>query len=169
APFPTLRNLSPPTPSARVLTRRARPRLDDVAPRRLQALVQLDLPEPAGEGEAGPEVAHVRLHLLAPRDAHHQLGVGATLPRGVHRRGEGAAEAGVHVGDPEAEVRVAEHLDGTKSLHKQRLAYPPAEVDQLLVVHHRALDRLAAARLDHRARDGVQAAAVEVAQKVDRE
>ena len=43
------------------------------------------------------------------------------------------------------------------------------ELDQLAVVDRHALDRLAALRLDHRARDRVQAAAVEVAEDVDRE
>ena len=42
-------------------------------------------------------------------------------------------------------------------------------VDQLRVLDRHALDRLAALRLDHRARNRVQAAAVEVAEHVDRE
>ena len=44
-----------------------------------------------------------------------------------------------------------------------------AVLDQLLVLDRHALDRLAALRLDHRPRDRVQAAALEVAEEVDRE
>src|SRR5207253_1060464 len=43
------------------------------------------------------------------------------------------------------------------------------ELDQRLVADRHPFDRLAALRLDHRARDRVQAAAVEVAEDVDRE
>ena len=42
-------------------------------------------------------------------------------------------------------------------------------LDQLRVLDRHALDRFAALRLDHRPRDRVQAAAVEVAEDVDRE
>ena len=89
--------------------------------------------------------------------------------RGVHRAGEGAAEAGVDVGHAQAELGVAEHLHGRRTAQRQRLGDGAAEVDQLRVGDRRALDRLAAARLEHRARDRVQAAAVAVAQQVDGE
>src|SRR5207244_10036256 len=42
-------------------------------------------------------------------------------------------------------------------------------IDQLLVADDRPLDRLSAARLEHRPRDRVQAAPLEVAEAIDRE
>ena len=51
----------------------------------------------------------------------------------------------------------------------KRLGDRAAELDQLPVLDRHALDRLAALGLDHRARDRVQAAPVEVAEDVDRE
>ena len=44
-----------------------------------------------------------------------------------------------------------------------------AVLDQLTVLEREALDRLAALRLDHRARDRIEAAALDVAEDVDRE
>jgi hypothetical protein len=136
---------------------------------RHELLVQLDLPVVTGERAVGAERADVRLDPLAVRHPHDQLGVGAAGQRGVHRRREGAAEARVDVGDAEPDLAVAEDLHGAGAAHAERLDDRAAELDQLGVGDRRALDRLAAARLEHRARDRVEAAAVEVGERVDRE
>src|SRR4051794_16074248 len=154
---------------ARAAARIARAVRDDVATRRAQLGVELELPEVPREGVAVGEVADVRLDRLAARHPHDELGIAPARARGVHRPREGAAEARVDVGDPEADLGIAEGLDGAGPAHAERLADGPAELDELLVVDDGPLDRLAAARLDHRARDRVEAAPVEVAEQVDRE
>jgi hypothetical protein len=108
------------------------------------------------------ELADVRLDRLAERHLHDQLGVGVAGQRGVHRPGERAAEARVHVGDAQADLLVAERLHRARPAHAERLDDAAAQLDQLVVLDDGALDRLAAAALDHRARDRVEAAAVEV-------
>src|SRR6185312_5335634 len=101
--------------------------------RRAQVAVELDLPVPTAEGDAVLEVPDVRLDRLPRRHADHELGVGAARPGGVHRRGERAAEAGVDVGDPEADLGVAEGLDRARSANAEGLADAAAELDELRV------------------------------------
>src|SRR4051794_32681734 len=149
--------------------RRAWAAWHDVARGGLEPFVELDLPVPARERVAGTELADVRLDGLTARHPHDQLRVGATRQRRVHRRWKRPAEARVHVGDAKPDLGVAEGLHRAGPAHGQRLADRPAEFDQLAVGDHRALDRLATARFDHRARDRVEAAAVEVTEDVDRE
>ena len=127
------------------------------------------MPVPAGEGHPCRELADVRLDALAGSHPHDQLRVGPARRRSVHRRRERAAEACVDVVDPDPELGVAKDLDGAGTAHGQRLPHPPAELHQLGVRHDRPLDRLAAARLEHRPRDRVEAAPLHVAQQVDRE
>src|SRR6201989_596752 len=98
---------------------------------RLQLLVELDLPVPAREGDVRLEIADVRLDALARRHPHHELGVRLPRPRRVHGPGERAAEARVDVGDPEADLGVAERLDRARAADAERLADAPAEVDEL--------------------------------------
>src|SRR5271154_3814587 len=136
---------------------------DDLAPARRKPLVQLELPVVAGERHARAKLADVRRHRLARGHADDQLRVAAPWQRRVHGRGKGAPEAGVDVGDPQPDVGIAEDLDGGGPAYAQSLHHLGAELDQLLVMDDLALDRLAASRLDHRARYRVQAAAVEVA------
>ena len=106
---------------------------------------------------------------LAVRHAHDQLGVGAPRKRAVHVAGVAAAEADVDIGDAQAELGVAEALDHARAARADQLRDGAAELDQLGVGEHHALDRLAAAGFDHRARDRVEAAPVEVAEAVDRD
>ena len=108
------------------------------------------------------------LDRLAARHAHDQLRVGPPGKRRVHRRRVGAAEARVDVGDAEADVLVTEGLDRARTACADRLDDVACERDQLGVLDDGALDRLAPARLDHRARDRVEAAPVAVAERVDR-
>ena len=135
-------------------------RLDDVAAGRLQPLVQLELPEVAGERDPGVELADVRAR--SPRRAPFARSAPGTCGRAAprHRRRERPAETRVDVGDPETDIAVAEHLDRARPAHAQRLDHPPPKLDQLVVGDHRPLDRLASARLDHRPRDRVQASAL---------
>src|SRR4051812_42129941 len=105
--------------------------LEHLAAGRLQLVVELDLPVPAREGDVRLEVADVRLDALARRDPHHELRVRAARARRVHRPGERAAEAGVDVGDAQADLRVAERLDRARPADAEGLADAPAEVDQL--------------------------------------
>src|SRR4051812_48730056 len=100
------------------------------------------------------------LDRLAARHAHDQLRIGPPGERRVHRRRVGAAEARVDVGDAEADVLVAEGLDRAWAARADRLHDVASERDKLGVVNDGALDRLAPARLDHRARDRVEAAPV---------
>ena len=79
---------------------------------------------------AGAELADVRLDVLASGQPNDQFGIGAAGQCGVHRRWERAPEAGVHVGDPEADADVAECLDRAGSAHAERLDNPAAEIDQ---------------------------------------
>src|SRR5439155_19648592 len=141
----------------RASPRGARPVLEDVAPGRAQVTVDLDLPKPAGEGGPRLEIAHVRLHALARGHADDQLGIRLARTSGVHVAWEAAAEARVHVVDREPHVGVAEDLHGARAPHRQRLAHPPTELDQLVVARHGALYRLAAARFEHGAGHRVQA------------
>ena len=66
-------------------------------------------------------------------------------------------------------VGLAEALDVRRPDDADGLGDLTRVLDQLPVLDRRALDRLAALRLDHRARDRVQAGALEVAEDVDRE
>jgi hypothetical protein len=63
----------------------------------------------------------------------------------------------------------AEALDGARAAQAECLGDGAADLDQGGVFERRALDLLAALRLNHRARDRVEAAAIEVAEHVDRE
>ena len=65
--------------------------------------------------------------------------------------------------------RLPEALDGAGAAQAECLGDGAADLDQGGVLERCALDLLAALRLDHRARDRVEAAAVEVAEHVDRE
>src|SRR5215211_8009015 len=95
------------SPSAR----RAGAARHDVASGGAHLVVELDLPVPPRERVAVAELADVGLDALAPGHLDDQLGVAAAGQSGVHRGGEGAAEARVDVGDAEADLRVAERLD----------------------------------------------------------
>ena len=66
-------------------------------------------------------------------------------------------------------VRLTEALDVCGADELQLLRDVARDVDQPLVANRHALDRLAPFRLDHRARDRIQTAAVEIAEDVDRE
>jgi len=114
-------------------------------PGRLQARVELELPVVAAESDPRAELADVRLDILAAGHPHDQLGVRAAGQRRVHRRRERAAEPGVDVGDSQADLRISEHLDRAGAADAQGLAHAGAELDQLRVLDHRSLDRLAAA------------------------
>src|SRR5215208_757811 len=81
---------------------------------------------------------------------------------------ERAAEAWVDVGDPLV-AAVAKALHVRRPADPDRLGDEAPELDQVAVADRHALDRLAALRLDHRARDRTEAAALEVAEDVDRE
>src|SRR6185295_4890765 len=63
----------------------------------------------------------------------------------------------------------AEALDGGRPNNPERLAHVAAESDELVVRDRPPLDGLAALRLDHRPRDRIQAAPLEVAEDVQRE
>ena len=112
------------------------------------------------------EVAQPRLRPLAVGERDRQLGIAAAC-RGRQR--EAASEARVDVGDLVAPVRLTKALDVGRASQRQRLRDAAAELDQLVVLDRLPLDRLAALRLDHRARDRVQAAGLEIAEDVDRE
>ena len=129
-------------------------------------LDEAEVGEEARHHDALAEVAEPRLGTLAAGELERELGVAA--PRGERQR-ERAAEARVDVGDRQAAVGLAEALDVGRADDADRLGDPRAVRDQLGVLERPALDRLAALRLDHRARDRVQAAALEVAEHVDRE
>ena len=146
---------------------------------------------PAGEslqvppGERGAYAFRVRLRRrlqLAPVDDVHRLrprhhSDRRRRPRVVDVRAEvlrahrvvRAAEPRVDVGEEEPAVRLPEALHVRRAEDRQRLRDAPPELDQLDVGDRHPLDRLAALRLDHRAGDRVQAAALEVAEDVDRE
>src|SRR3954471_7920170 len=94
---------------------------DDVAAGRLHLLIQLDLPEEAGEHAPGEELADVWLDRLPGRHPHDQLRVGTAREGGVHRTGEGATEARVDVGDAQPEFLVPEHLDRRRASERERL------------------------------------------------
>ena len=111
-------------------------------------------------------VAEPRLRPLAAGERERELRVAA--PRRERQR-ERAAEARVDVGHGQRAVRLAEALDVGRADDADRLGDAGAVLDQLAVLERAALDRLAALRLDHRARDRVEAAAVDVAEDVDRE
>src|SRR6185312_12405339 len=129
---------------------------DDVTAGRPHRLVELELPVVAREGPPRPELADVRLDRATRRHRDDQLGVGASRQGRVDGRRKGPPEAGVDVGYAEAYVGVAEHLDRRGPPHAERLDDLAAELDHLRVVDRGALDRLAATRLEHRARDRVQ-------------
>ncbi len=88
---------------------------------------------------------------------------------GRRRQREGAAEARVDVGHQMRAVRLSEALDVGRADEPERLRDVPPDLDQLGVANRHALDRLAALRLDHRPRNGVEAARLEIAEEVDRE
>src|SRR5262249_24703975 len=73
------------------------------------------------------------------------------------------------VGDRQRAVGLAEALDVRRPDDPERLRDTAAVLDQLPVLDRGAADRLAALRLDHRPRDRVEAACLEVAEDVDRE
>src|SRR5439155_23934293 len=104
--------------------------------------------------------------MLAARERQRQLRVAA--PGGKWQR-EAAAEPRVDVGDELIAVRLTEALDVRRADELQLLGDLARERDQQLVADRHALDRLAALRLDHRARDRIQTAALQVAKRVDRE
>ena len=129
-------------------------------------LDEAEVGEEARHHDTLAEVAEARLGTLAAGELERELRVAA--PRGQRQR-ERAAEARVDVGDRQAAVGLAEALHVGRADDADRLRDPRAVRDQLGVLQRAALDRLAALRLDHRARDRVQAAALEVAEHVDRE
>src|SRR6185503_10814853 len=101
---------------------------DDVASGRAHPLVELELPVVAREVAAGDELADVRLDPLAARHPHDQLRVRASRQRRVHRRGEGAAEARVDIGDAEPDLAIAERLHRARTAHAERLDDAPAQL-----------------------------------------
>src|SRR5258708_4702986 len=80
--------------------------VDELAPRRAQLFVELELPVVARERDAVAELADVRLDALAGGEGDNQLGIRAPGQRGVGGGGEGTAEARVDVRDPEAGVGI---------------------------------------------------------------
>src|SRR6266511_784134 len=127
---------------------------------------QDEVREEAGHYDPLLELAQPRLRVLAVRERDRQLGIAAA---GSKRKREGTAEARVHVGDLVAALLLPEALDVGGALEPERLGHMGAVLDQVPVLDRHPLDRLAAPRLDHRPRDRVQAAPVEVAEDVDRE
>src|SRR5689334_13766651 len=100
------------TPLSRPLARcRRSGRLDDVATRRAQMLVEFELPEVPRERDVRAELPDVRLDSLAASHPRDELGIRPARQRCVHRGREGAAEAGVDVRDPESDFLITEHLD----------------------------------------------------------
>ncbi len=122
--------------------------------------------EEARHQDSGPEITQPRLRPLAVRELQRELRVAASRGKGQRK---GAAEARVHVGDLVAPVGLAEALDRAGPDEAERLGHLGAELDQITILDRHPLDRLATLGLDHRARDRVQAAGVEVAEDVDRE
>ena len=127
---------------------------------------QTQVREEAGHGHALAEISQARLGPFTPRQREGELGV---APAGRERQREAAAEAWVDVGDLVAILGDPEALDVGRAPDRQGLRHQAAELDQLLVLDRRPLDRLAALRLDHRPGDRAEAAALEVAEDVDRE
>ena len=134
------------------------------------SLVELQLPVVAGEGHPASELAHVGLDRARRRPCARSA-PGRCGPCSAAYTGAGKA--------PPKRVLTSvmpSPMSGSRNTWivagpatAQRLHHAPAELDQLLVVDHFALDRLASARLEHRARDRVQAAPVVVAEAVDRQ
>src|SRR3954470_1816853 len=107
------------------------------------------------------ELAEARLGPLAAGERQRELRVAAP---GCGRQREPAAEAGVDVRDVVHAVALPEALDVRGPDEVERLRDAAAELDQRPVLDRLTLDRLAPLRLDHRARDRVEAAAVPVAE-----
>src|SRR6266550_8892316 len=66
-------------------------------------------------------------------------------------------------------VGLAEALNVRRADEADRLGHQAPDLDQLGVGDRHPLDRLSAFRLDHRARDRIEAAPLEVAEDVNRE
>src|SRR5207302_5290768 len=145
-------------------------RLWKILGERLQRTVgpggEADVGEEAGHHDAFAELAEARLGPVAVRDREDELRVAAA---GREREREAATEARIDVRDAVRAVGLSEALDVRDALQRDRLRDVAADLDQLGVLDRHALDRLAPLRLDHRARDRVQAPALEVAHDVDRE
>ena len=118
-------------------------------------LDEAEVGEEARHHDTLAEVAEPRLRPLAAGERERELRVAAA---GCERERERAAEARVDVGHGQRAVRLAEALDVCRADDADRLGDPGAVLDQLAVRERPALDRLAALRLDHRARDRVEAA-----------
>ena len=129
-------------------------------------LDEAEVGEEAGHHDALAELAEARLGPLAAGERERELRVAAARRE---RQREGAAEAGVDVGDRQRAVGLAEALHVRRPDDPDRLGDVRPVLDQLTVGEGAPLDRLAALRLDHRARDRVEAAALDVAEHVDRE
>ena len=142
--------------------------VDDVAAGRPLVVVELDLPVEAGEVHALAQLADVGLDRLTPAMR--------TISSGKLRPGS-AAYIGPAKPPPKRRftswipVRARGRGRAGSSRGRGPAARPwsPADLDDLGVVGDLALDGLAAARLEHRARDRVDAAPVPVAERVDRD
>src|SRR5207247_10466094 len=108
-------------------------------------------------------VAEPGLRLLAARERQRELRIAAT---GGERQREAAAEASVDVRDQVAAICLPKALDVCGADEQQLLGHAARERHQRLVANRHPLDRLASFRLDHRARDRIQAASRQVAEDV---
>src|SRR5437588_2980767 len=127
--------------------------------RPVAVLREAEIGEEARHHDPLAEVAETRLGPLAARQRERELGV---LAPGSEGQRKTAAEARIDVGDEVRAVVLAEALDVRGPDQPQLLRDVARERDQGLVSDRHALDRLAPLRLDHRARNRVQAPAVEV-------
>src|SRR5919197_2742021 len=105
---------------------------------------------------------------MKPAAPERECELRVAAARGERQR-EAAAETRVDVRDQVRTVVLAETLNVRRPDEPQLLGNISCELDQLRVANRHALDRFAALRLDHRARDRVQAAPIEIAEDVDRE
>jgi hypothetical protein len=122
--------------------------------------------EEARERDATGVLAEARRERLAGGELHHAE---RKVAAGGQRQGEGAADARIDVGHLVPVGRLAEALDRAGAAQAEHLGDRAAHLHERGILEGGALDLLAALRLDHRARNRVEAAAVEVAQHVDRE
>src|SRR5438093_3696788 len=103
--------------------------------------------------------------MLAARECERKLRI--TSAGGEWQR-KAAAEPRVDVREVVRPVGLAEALDVRRPDELELLGDVAGQLDQLLVANAHPFDRLAALRLDHRARDRVETTTFEVAEHVDR-
>ena len=132
----------------------------------VSVLDETEVGEEARHHDTRAEVAEPRFRPFAAGERERELRIPASRCEGKR---ECSAEAGIHVGHGQRPVRLAEALDVCRADDADRLGDPGPVLDQLAVRERATFDRLAALGLDHRARDRVEAAPVDVAEDVDRE